>query len=185
VLVAAEREDALLGAALFLVTPGAAEGRVEAELVERLLERLGLHDVGVHGGAVGEGVDALRDAVRVGVHDQVEAELLRDAVAQLVHRPELPAGVDVQQRKWGQSRVESLQRDVQHRRAVLADRVEHDRVVALGNDLAHDLDAFGFQTLQVREPRRRHEARVGDRRRCGSSAHEIFTTVRPVTRPWM
>jgi hypothetical protein len=58
VLGAAEREDALLGARLLLVAPGAAEGRVEAVQVERLLQALRLPHVGVELGAVGEGVDA-------------------------------------------------------------------------------------------------------------------------------
>ena len=47
VLRGAEREDALLGARLLLVAARAAEGGVEAVLVERLLQRLGLHHVGV------------------------------------------------------------------------------------------------------------------------------------------
>jgi hypothetical protein len=48
----AEREDALLGAALFLVAARAAEGGVEAVFVERLLQALGLHHLGVQRRAV-------------------------------------------------------------------------------------------------------------------------------------
>ena len=40
---------------------------------------------------------------------------------------------------------------MQHHRAVLADRVEHHRILALGNDFAHDMDAFRFQALQMRQ----------------------------------
>jgi hypothetical protein len=58
VLRAAEREDALLGARLLLVAPRAAEGGVEAVLVQRLLQALGLPQVGVDLRAVVEGVDA-------------------------------------------------------------------------------------------------------------------------------
>jgi hypothetical protein len=43
----AEREDALLGAALLFVAARAAEGDVEAVEVERLLKPLGLPHVGV------------------------------------------------------------------------------------------------------------------------------------------
>jgi hypothetical protein len=55
----------------------------------------------------------------------------------------------VQQRKRRHRRVEGLHRQVQHHRAVLADRVEHHRVVGFGDDLAHDVDALGFEALQV------------------------------------
>ena len=44
----AERKHPLLGARSLLVAAGAAERGVEAVAVERLLERLGLHDVGVN-----------------------------------------------------------------------------------------------------------------------------------------
>src|ERR1700676_4173309 len=55
VLGGAERKNALLGTTLLLVAPRAAEGRIEAVLVERLAERLGLHDIGVQLRAVGKG----------------------------------------------------------------------------------------------------------------------------------
>ena len=51
----------------------------------------------------------------------------------------------------GRAGIERLQRQVQHHRAVLADRVEHHRPLALGDDLAHDVDALGFEPLQVRQ----------------------------------
>ena len=38
---------------------------------------------------------------------------------------------------------------VQHHRAVLADRIEHHRIFGLGDDLAQNLDALGFEALQV------------------------------------
>ena len=56
------REDALLGAALLLVAPRAAEGRVELAGVERLPQRLGLHHLGVELAAGGDRVDAARHA---------------------------------------------------------------------------------------------------------------------------
>jgi hypothetical protein len=40
---------------------------------------------------------------------------------------------------------------VQHDRAVLSDRVQHDRLVALGHNLSHDVNAFGFKALEVGE----------------------------------
>ena len=44
---APKREDALLGARFFLVAPRPADRRIEAMQVERLPQRLGLHDVGM------------------------------------------------------------------------------------------------------------------------------------------
>ena len=79
----AEGEDALLGAALLLVAAGAAEGRVEPVLVHRLPQALGLHHLGVEVGAGGVGIDAALQAVLVDMDDEVEAELLRDQVAEL------------------------------------------------------------------------------------------------------
>jgi L-fucose isomerase-like protein len=72
-------------------------------------------------------------------------------VAHLVHGLELPGRVDVQQREGRLGRIEGLGRQVQHHRAVLADRVEHHRAFALGDHLSHDVDALGFQTLQMGE----------------------------------
>ena len=46
-----------------------------------------------------ERVDAARDALRVQVHEQVEAVLVAPSVAERVHLPELPRRVDVQQRE--------------------------------------------------------------------------------------
>ena len=100
VLGRADREHPLLGPRLLLVAPRAAEREVEAVLVERLLQPLGLPHVGVHRGAVVERVDAELDALGVLVHEQVDAQLGgHAAVAELVHLLELPRGVDVQQRK--------------------------------------------------------------------------------------
>ena len=82
---------------------------------------------------------------------QLQAELRGHLIAERDHFPEFPGRVDVQQRERRLRRVERLHREVQHHRAVLADGVEHDRPLALGDDLAQDVDAFGFEPLQVSE----------------------------------
>ena len=151
VLRRAEREDALLGAGLLLVAARAAEGRVEAVLVQRLLQALRLPDVGMDRGAMREGIDAHRQRLGIDVDDQVEAELLGHLAAKLDHFAELPRRVDVEQREGRLRRMERLHGEVQHHRAVLADRVEHHRPLALGDGLAHDVDALGFEPLQVRQ----------------------------------
>ena len=61
---------------LLFVAARAAEGGVEAVLVERLLQRLGLHHLGVQRRAGVERIDAALHAVLVDVHEQIEAEPL-------------------------------------------------------------------------------------------------------------
>jgi 3'-phosphoadenosine 5'-phosphosulfate sulfotransferase (PAPS reductase)/FAD synthetase len=123
--------------------------------------------------------DALAKRLGLGVlvHEYLHADLARHAFAQFVHGAELPRRVHVQQRERQLRGVEGLERQVQHHRAVLADRVEHHRLLALGHDLAHDLDALGLQPFEVGE-----RARV--QHGVGLVVHAIFTTVRPVTRPF-
>ena len=56
VLGRTQREDALFGPGLLLVTSGTAEGDVEPVAVDGLLQALCLPEVGVEGGAVVEGI---------------------------------------------------------------------------------------------------------------------------------
>src|SRR5205085_10406919 len=52
------------------ISPRAAEGGVEAMLIERLLQRLGLHDVGVQLRAMGEGAQPQAQPLRVHVRSE-------------------------------------------------------------------------------------------------------------------
>src|SRR3546814_4149235 len=81
----AETEHALLGAALFLVAAGTADGGVITAGVERLAQRLGLHHIGVHAGAVADRADALRLPQRIDVHLQIDAVARRYRIAEWVH----------------------------------------------------------------------------------------------------
>ncbi len=119
----AVREDALLGAALLLVAPRAAERRVEAAPVEGLAQRLRLHHLGVDLAARRDGRNAARQAFFVDMDAQVEPEAARRLVAEGDHLAEFPGGVDVQQRKGKRRGMERLQRDMQHRAGVLADGI--------------------------------------------------------------
>ena len=145
----AEGEDALLRARLLLVAPRAAERGVEAVLVERLLQPLRLHHVGVHLGAAVERVDPARDPLLVHVHQEVQPVLLRHPRAERVHLLELPRRVDVEERERRRRRPERLLREPEHHGAVLADRVQHHRVLGLGDDLAHDVDRLGLEPLEM------------------------------------
>src|SRR6202790_2308594 len=62
-----KRKHALFGTALFFVAAAAAEGRIEAVLVQALTQRLGEHDVGIRG-AVSPWQDAGSGPLLVCVH---------------------------------------------------------------------------------------------------------------------
>ena len=47
--------------------------------------------------------------------------------------------------------MKGLAREMHHHRAVLADRVQHDRLVALGHHLPDDVNALGLQALEMRQ----------------------------------
>ena len=145
----AEAVDALLGPALLLVAAGAAERRVELVVVQRLLQRRRLHDVGVLLRAVVERIDVLGLPLLVDPDLQIEALFAAEPIAELDHRPELPGRIDVQQRERQPAGVERLLRQPQHDGGVLADRIEHHRPLELGGDLADDVDALGFEDFQV------------------------------------
>src|SRR3546814_10763549 len=81
----AETEHALLGAAFFLVAAGTADGGVITAGVERLAQRLGLHHIGVHAGAVADRADALRLPQRIDMHLELDAVTLRHRIAECVH----------------------------------------------------------------------------------------------------
>jgi hypothetical protein len=96
-------------------------------------------------------IDARLHAVVVDVDDEIDAEAPRRFVAERDHLPELPRGVHMHEREGRLGRVERLHGQVHHDGAVLADRIEHHRVLALGDDLPHDVDALGFQALEMGE----------------------------------
>jgi hypothetical protein len=147
----AEGEDPLLGPALFLVAPRAADRGVEAVGVERQLQRLRLHHVSVDLRSVRDGTDPLTETVFVHEHDELHAQRLHRGIAKLVHRPELPRRVDVEQREGRRRGEERLPRHVQRHRAVLADRVQQHGAFAFGRDLAKDANALALEPPEVGE----------------------------------
>jgi superfamily II DNA/RNA helicase len=127
------------------------EFKRQDHLVERLLERLRLHDIGVNVRPVCEGSDACVDSVLVDVDEKIQAVATSGLIAKGDHLAELPRGVDVKKREGRRRGIKRFQRQVQHHRAVLANRIHHDRPLALGNHLAKDVDTLGLQPLQVRQ----------------------------------
>ncbi|MEN9682098.1 MAG: hypothetical protein RLZZ627_1991, partial [Pseudomonadota bacterium] len=149
VIFVSEGVDPLLGARLFLITPRTAEGGIELILVQGLFESLGLHDVGMFLAAMGKGADALFDAFRIDVDDEVEAKFLSHLVAKGDHFAEFPGGIDVEEREGRLAGVEGLHGEVQHDRGVLADGVEHDGAVKLSGDFSDYMDALSLKLLEV------------------------------------
>ena len=149
VMLVAEGEHALLGTGLLFVSPCPAKGGVETVLVQRLLESVCLHQLGVLL-AVVERMDVVLETLLVDVNDHIEVQLPACIVlAKVDHLAELPRCVDVHQWKGRFGRVERLLRQAHHYGGVLADGVQHDGSVELGSHLAHDMDALGFQLLEV------------------------------------
>jgi hypothetical protein len=126
--------------------------------VQRLLERFGFHHLGMHRRARGDRSNAARHAVLIGMHQQINSETTGGFIAKRNHFAKFPGRIDVEQRERQRRRIECLDREVQQNGAVLADRIHQNRVVGGGDDLAEDMDALGFQALQMRQAP--HDART-------------------------
>ena len=53
--------------------------------------------------------------------------------------------------KGGFDGIEGLHGEMQHHRRILADRIEHHRPLAFGDDLAHDVDALRLEPIEMAE----------------------------------
>ena len=147
--VVAEGEDPLLGPGALLVAARAAEGRVEAVLLDGVEQRHGLQPVarGARAGLLDRlaGVDRV---LHVG-DDQARAELLHAPVAELERLREVVAGVHVHEREREAARPEGLLGQAQQDDRVLAAREQQDRALELGGDLAHDEHGLRLEGAQV------------------------------------
>ena len=83
------------------------------------------------------------------MHDQIDSQLPSALVAKLDHLAKFPGRIHMQQREWRPRRVESLHRQMQQYRRVLAYGIHHHRVLELGNHFAHDKDALGFELFKL------------------------------------
>ena len=103
----------------------------------------------MYGTAVIKGIDVLGNALWVYVHNQRHAAGFGHLVTKIVHLLKFLARINVQQRKWRQAGIKGFARQVQHHCAVFADAIKHYRIIRLGHNLAHDVNALGFQTPQM------------------------------------
>ena len=90
-----------------------------------------------------------RSPSSIDVDDQLAAEFLGATVAELDHFAKFPGRIDVEQRERQRGRIECLDGEVQQNGAVLADGIEQYRIVRGGEHLAKDVDALGFQALEM------------------------------------
>src|SRR5260370_11040129 len=164
----AKRKHPLFRAALFFVAAAAAEGRIEAVLVQGLAQRLGEHDVGI-GGAVGPGFDPGAHTLLIGVDQEFQAEFLCGGVPEFQHFPEIPPRCDLQQRKRRLRGRKGLARQMQHHRAILADRIQQDRLFTLRDDFAKYVNALRLEPLQIVERGHYPEYFAGVLRRTSSA----------------
>jgi hypothetical protein len=100
-----------------------------------------------------ERIDVAGEPLVVGVHDQIESEVARRLVAESDHLRKFPGRVYVQQRKRQLRGPEGFARKMQENRRVLADGVEQHGRAELRRGLAEDVDALGFEQLQMRSER--------------------------------
>lgn len=95
----AKRVDTLFGTRFLFIATRTTKGRIKAIFVQRLLQALGFHDVGVLRGAVIKWVDPRRQTFWIFMHDEIKAVLFGRRITKRNHVAKLPVGIDVQQRK--------------------------------------------------------------------------------------
>ena len=147
----AETVDTLLGAGFLFVASRAAECRVEAIMIESLFQRFRFHHPCMDFGAMRDGIDVLRDAVRIRPDKQLEANLFRHAIAELDHFVELPTRIDVHQRERNLAWIERLLSQTEHHARILSDGIQHDGILKFRGDFTDDVNAFSFKLLQMCE----------------------------------
>src|SRR5699024_5886723 len=116
----------------------------------RLFQRLRLRVIGV-GCPVVARIVAFLHALLIDVLYHSDAELTCPPVPESDHLPELPGRIDMQERERRLFRIERLQRQVKHHRAVLADGIQHDRVLTFRSHFAYDIDRLSLELIKVRQ----------------------------------
>ena len=145
----AMRKEAFLGARLFLVAAGAAEGSVKAELGQGVEQGDRLQPVARGVGAVFFDHAAAVDRVLDVADDQLDIVAFRQVIAEVERFLEVVARVDMQQREGDAAGGEGAARQLDHDNRVLAAGEEQDRAFKLRGHFAHDKDGFGFQLHKV------------------------------------
>ena len=96
-----------------------------------------------------KGVDILFHAFRINVTDQLHIRGGCHFIAETIHFLEFPARINVHERKRRRTGIKGLSRQMQHDRGILANGIEHNRVLSMRNHFPDDVDTLGFQSVQV------------------------------------
>ena len=147
--VVAERENALLGPGALLVAAGAAEGRLEAVLLEGVEQGDRLEPVARRAGAVLLDHPAGVDRLLHGGHDQARVELLDHPVAVLHDLGEVVARVHVHHGERQAGGMEGLAGEMKQDGGVLAAREQQHGALELRRDLADHVYGLGLEGPQV------------------------------------
>ncbi|CAB4373102.1 unannotated protein [freshwater metagenome] len=131
--------------------------------IERLFQPFGLPHIGMHRRAMVKRVNSPFDTFGILVNEKIETLFSDELIAELIHGPELPCRIDMEQLKRRQRRGKRFESKVQHHRTVFTDRIEHDRSFTFGNGFTKDLDALGLEALKMGK-RRHSETFFGVRR---------------------
>src|ERR1700733_13672587 len=108
----AQRKHALFRPTFFLIAASTADGGIDIVPVKRLLERHGLHRMGMQRRPRNDGVDTCLEAFFVDVDYKIQSQPFCGSIAESNHVPEFPRRVDVQKREWHAARLECLDRKV-------------------------------------------------------------------------
>ncbi len=106
-------KNTLLRPAGFLVAACSPENAIVGSRIQRLTQGERLHDLRVDSAAVLDRIDALPEAIRIRVDDEMESQALRFGIAKLDHLPEFPFRIHVQHREGKRPRMERLASQMQ------------------------------------------------------------------------
>ena len=106
----AKGENTLFCPTLFFISPRTTKGHIKLVQVQRLLQTLSFHDVGMQRTAVIKGVDVFLNALWVGMNDKLHIRSLRHSIAKIVHGLELPPRIHMHQGKRRRTGVKGFAR---------------------------------------------------------------------------
>src|SRR5690625_7050344 len=100
VVLFAEGVDTLFSTRFFFIPARPTKRRIKAVLVQRLLQTLGFHHIGMSGAAMTERANAHIDPFLIDMHQQLPAQVFNPLVAKGNHLTKLPCGIHMHEREW-------------------------------------------------------------------------------------
>src|SRR5262249_20473748 len=137
------------------------ERRVETTLSKRVQQGAGLEQPAALFGTKTKRIRSVVDSVPIGVHDQLRADLLGEAVAKFDHLPEFVSGIDMQQRKRQLTWIKRLLGQPDHHRGVFPDRVQHHRFPKLGCHFTENMNTLRLQHPKMCQRHLLHVLSIG------------------------